>query len=101
MDARSPRRRGSTLPELLMVMVIIAALLGMCFPAWRYLKRQADIGATESMVSAVASAISTYSRRQWSWTDAAGVQRIGNLWDLDDQAEAPASSPRFHLLDGR
>jgi type II secretory pathway pseudopilin PulG len=103
MDARPLRCSGFTVLELILMVAIIIALMAMAFVSWRYLKRQTEIASTRGLIASVALAIANYSvtAQQWSWTDAAGTRRVGHLWDLDDQAEVPASSPRFHLLDGR
>jgi prepilin-type N-terminal cleavage/methylation domain-containing protein len=62
------QRGGYTFMELVVVISVIAALAAMGFPAYRYLRRQADVGATQSVVSAVASAIGIYPQKTWSWT---------------------------------
>ncbi len=116
-----PCRRGFTFVELVVVISVIAALAAMGFPAYKYIKRQVDIGATQSLVNAVAAAISIYPTKTWSWNDTDNTgktlvdannqplnPRTAYLWDLNKSngADCPAdaanpSGPKlFDSIDG-
>jgi|GEM_PF-5335832 prepilin-type N-terminal cleavage/methylation domain-containing protein len=62
-------RRAFTLLELIVVISVMAVLAAMGFPAYKFIKRQVDIGATQTLVQAVAAAITTYGQKTWSWCD--------------------------------
>lgn len=112
------RRAGFTFLELVVVISVIAALAAMGFPAYKYIKRQVDIGATQSLVNAVAAAISIYPMKTWTWQTPLGgtgptglplmQDHVAYLWDLNstnperiDSVLDPGELPTtFRLLDG-
>ena len=114
-------RSGFTFVELVVVITVIAALAAIGFPVFRSVKKASDVSATQSMVQAVATAMSTYQLKTWTWeTKAAGPStpaemRTYHLWDLNhfnksgiDQPdikmgmspEGTPSQPRFFSIDG-
>jgi prepilin-type N-terminal cleavage/methylation domain-containing protein len=117
------RRAGFTFLELVVVISVIAALAAMGFPAYKYIKRQVDIGATQSLVNAVAAAITIYPQRTWTWSDAnppladgspgavitpLAHQRMSYLWDLNHDngpdcpvdGHFPAGPKKYYSIDG-
>jgi len=97
---KSIRRSGAfTLLELIVVISVIAVLASMGFASWKYIKRQSDIGATQTLVQAVSAAITTYGLKTFTWYDMVApvppstmptltnpqnpVQHIAFLWDLN------------------
>jgi prepilin-type N-terminal cleavage/methylation domain-containing protein len=90
---------GFTLLELIVVISVMAVLASMGFASWKYIKRQVDIGATQTLVQAVSSAITNYGPKTFSWYDmnppvppstvptvtstTNPVQHVAFLWDLN------------------
>lgn len=74
---------------LLLGMVLLALLLlliALGFPAWQYYKRHADVNATLAVVQNLATAITQYPVKTWTWeqTTPAGPHRLTEfLWDLN------------------
>ncbi len=82
------RQSGFTLIELLIVIAVIAALAAMGFPIWGKIRRDAEINGTKALVQAVALAITSYERKDWSYLTLNGAAidanpRVCNLWDLN------------------
>jgi prepilin-type N-terminal cleavage/methylation domain-containing protein len=105
------RRAGFTLMELMIVVTIIIALAAMGFPAWSYIRKNANINATRGLVQAVALSITSYGTRYWevNWVDSLGKskKRMCRLWDMN-YASPPVPSfndadptPGDGILDGR
>jgi hypothetical protein len=83
-DEREDRR----FPLLLVMMIPLLAILilALAYPAWRFYRTQADRNATQALVEALATTITMYPTRTWSWqvATATGIEfRTGRLWDLD------------------
>ncbi len=97
-SSAATRRTGAfTLLELIVVISVMAVLASMGFASWKYIKRQVDIGATQTLVQAVASAMTNYGPKTFSWYDMAPPvapstlptvvtplkQHVAFLWDLN------------------
>lgn len=78
-----PRSRaGWSFVELVIVIAVLLALMALGFVTWSWLRTKAAISSTQALVGAVASQITTYSARQWSWQEPSGA-RTGQLFDLN------------------
>jgi len=92
------RRSGAfTLLELIVVISVMAVLASMGFASWKYIKRQVDTGATQTLVQAVSAAITNYGAKTFNWYEMDApvfpstiatvhnplTQHIANLWDLN------------------
>ena len=62
-DPARSSRYGFTVIELLIVIAVAIAIMGMSIPAYQYVRRKAAIDATRTLVSAVATAIDAYGQR--------------------------------------
>jgi prepilin-type N-terminal cleavage/methylation domain-containing protein len=105
-------RRGFTFVELVVVISIIAALAAIGFPVWGMISTRVKVNATEALVQSVATAITTYQTKTWTWVDAAGKTRTYHIFDLNhftpnsttpnpDLTGAPeVSTKRFFSIDG-
>ncbi len=86
-------RGGFTFVELVVVITVIAALAAIGFPVYRSVRKASDVSATQSMVQAVATAMSTYQLKTWTWETKAAKpnatppepaeMRTYHLWDLN------------------
>jgi prepilin-type N-terminal cleavage/methylation domain-containing protein len=104
-------RAGFTFLELVVVISIIASLAAMGFPAWRYYKAAADRNATIALVQNIATAITQYPVKTWTWdasTTPTPAIRTAFLWDLNHDAgpdcpltPATGSPKKYYSLDGR
>src|SRR5271170_2331143 len=99
MSYRTARRRAGafTLLELIVVISVMAVLASMGFAAFKYIRRQVDIGATQTLVQAVSMAIQNYGLKTFSWYDmdppvppstlptvsTPAMQHVAFLWDLN------------------
>jgi prepilin-type N-terminal cleavage/methylation domain-containing protein len=88
------QRRGFTFVELVVVISIIAALAAIGFPVWRMVKNRVDTNATEALVNNVATAMTTYQIKTWTWnigTAATPRLKTYHLWDLNhnDSSDNP------------
>jgi len=114
-------RSGFTFVELVVVITVIAALAAIGFPVFRSVKKASDVSATESMVHAVATAMSTYQLKTWTWETKAATStmpaemRTFHLWDLNrylanattlnpdikmSEPEGTPSMKKFFSIDG-
>ena len=82
--------RGFTVIELLVVIGVAVAIMGASIPAYQYVRRQAAIDSTGTLVRAVATAIDAYGQRLRpvygpSPTDPTVRVLVANLpmWDVD------------------
>ena len=81
---RSDRiRRGFTFVELVVVISVIAALAAIGFPAWSMISTRVKVNATEALVASVATSITTYSTKTWTWVDSANKPRTYHIFDLN------------------
>ena len=89
-------RGGFTLLELVIVISVIAALAAMGFPAWRMIKHRVDVSSTDTLVNSIATAITTYSTKTWTWntgTPAAPIMRTYHMFDLNHLGFNGTTSP--------
>ena len=107
-------RGGFTLLELIVVISVITALAAMGYPAYLGIKHKVDVSSTDTLVNSIATAITTYSTRTWSWntgTTAAPTMRTYHMFDLNhlnnngsanpDLSDAPkGGTKRFWSIDG-
>jgi prepilin-type N-terminal cleavage/methylation domain-containing protein len=107
-------RGGFTLLELIVVISVITALAAMGYPAYLGIKHKVDVSSTDTLVNSIATAITTYSTRTWSWnegTSAAPIMRQYHMFDLNhlgssgsanpDLSDAPkGGTKRFWSIDG-
>jgi prepilin-type N-terminal cleavage/methylation domain-containing protein len=112
-------RGGFTLLELVIVISVIAALAAMGFPAWRMIKHRVDVSSTDTLVNSIATAITTYSTKTWTWNIALPgnppEMRTYHMFDLNhynyssgapvekpDLFDVPkgGTTPRFWSIDG-
>lgn len=90
---RPAPRAAWSLVELLVVISILVALIAMGFAIWSMVRTRAAIGSTQSLVTAVATQITTYNTkvRLWTWQDGGGATRSEHVFDLNHDG----------LIDGR
>ena len=115
--ARPTTRRGFTLIELLVVISIIIALAAIGFPVWGMISTRVKVNATDALVNSVATAITTYQTKTWTWnagTTSVPLMRTYHIFDLNhfghtnsppaggvpDLPDAPNGTPRFFSIDG-
>jgi prepilin-type N-terminal cleavage/methylation domain-containing protein len=106
------RRSGAfTLLELIVVISVMAVLASMGFASWKFIKTQVDKGATQTLVQAVAAAITNYGQKTFSWYDmdppkspgllptvtSGGQQHIAFLWDLNSPNVVPGNSADLRI----
>lgn len=114
---RSATRRGFTFVELVVVISIIVALAAIGFPVWGMVSNRVKVNATDALVNSVATAITTYQTKTWTWnvgTTAAPMMRTYHIFDLNhfgpsnspppqglpDLEDAPNGALRFFSIDG-
>lgn len=114
MPQLQPTRRGFTFIELVIVITVIAALAAIGFPVYKSVRKNVDISATKTLISAVVTAMETYQLKSWSWnvsTDPTKPElRTYHLWDLNhkdgkdrDNPDIPTKNDgvqRFYSIDG-
>ncbi|MBA3708541.1 MAG: prepilin-type N-terminal cleavage/methylation domain-containing protein [Planctomycetes bacterium] len=96
------RQRAFTILELLVVILVISALMGMLFPAVHWYRDQAIKKTTAAMMAAISAAIISYRR------ESIVVPALGNPALVDDQTRrlwdfniGSCTSPTFdYILDG-
>jgi len=105
-------KRGFTFIELVVVISIIAALAAIGFPVWGMISVRVKVNATEALVQSVATAITTYQTKTWTWVDSGMKTRTYHMFDLNhfepnsttpnpDLEAAPNSTAlRFFSIDG-
>ena len=107
-------RGGFTLLELIIVISVITALAAMGYPAYLGIKHKVDVSSTDTLVNSIATAITTYSTKTWTWnigTTAAPTMRMYHMFDLNhlgssgsanpDLSDAPkGGTKRFWSIDG-
>lgn len=77
-------RRGFTFVELVVVISVIAALAAIGFPAWAMISTRVKINATEALVQSVATSITTYQAKTWTWVDSSTNRpRTYHIFDLN------------------
>ncbi len=90
-------RHGFTLIELIVVISVIAALAAMGFPAYLGIKHKVDVSSTDTLVNSIATAITTYSTKTWTWNTAlAGTpprMRTYHMFDLNHLGSDGTTSP--------
>jgi prepilin-type N-terminal cleavage/methylation domain-containing protein len=113
-STRLATRRGFTFIELVVVISIIVALAAIGFPTWGMISNRVKVNATDALVNSVATAITTYQTKTWTWnigTTAAPEMRTYHIFDLNhfnpssgspipDLPDIPNGSPRFWSIDG-
>jgi prepilin-type N-terminal cleavage/methylation domain-containing protein len=98
-NPRAPRHRlGFTFVELVVVITIIAALAAMGIPIYQSVRKQSSVDATTATIQAVASAISSYQAKTWSWevriTSGTGDKKSNlsyHMFDLNHYGPVPAT----------
>jgi prepilin-type N-terminal cleavage/methylation domain-containing protein len=75
-------RGGFTFVELVVVISIIAALAAIGFPVWGMISTRVKVNATETLVQSVATAMTTYSTKTWTWMEGTR-QRTHHMFDLN------------------
>jgi prepilin-type N-terminal cleavage/methylation domain-containing protein len=113
--ARTPRARlGFTFVELVVVITVIAALAAIGFPIYKSVRKQADVSATESVINAVAAAMSAYQLKTWTWYEnprnpQPTEKRTYHIFDLNHFNESGERNPdirknggpfEFYSIDG-
>jgi prepilin-type N-terminal cleavage/methylation domain-containing protein len=99
-------RSGFTFTELVIVITIIAALAGMGFPIYSSVRKANDENATRSMIQAVATAMSTYQLKTWTWETAAAIgttparMRTYRMWDLNHFDSTGGENPDIKVANG-
>lgn len=84
-----PSRRclGFTLVEMLVVLVVIAALLGTILPLLWISMRKASVGSTRTLMSGILAQISTYRSREVTVIGGGDsglpAEQLRRLWDFD------------------
>ncbi|MBA3699394.1 MAG: hypothetical protein H0W78_11145 [Planctomycetes bacterium] len=63
-------RIGWSFVELMIVICILVALLAIGFVVWGMLRSRAAISSTHTLVSSVATQLTTYSTKIWTWQEA-------------------------------
>lgn len=92
-----------------MIIIIVLCLLLMVtaigFPFWGMISQRVKVNATDALVNSVATAITTYQSKTWTWnegTSSEPVMRAGHLFDLnrDNQIDGYAAITSSPTLDG-
>jgi prepilin-type N-terminal cleavage/methylation domain-containing protein len=92
-------RGGFTLLELIVVISVITALAAMGYPAYLGIKHKVDVSSTDTLVNSIATAITTYSTKTWSWnagTSAAPIMRMYHMFDLNHLDSSSNANPDLH-----
>jgi prepilin-type N-terminal cleavage/methylation domain-containing protein len=86
-------QHGFTMVEMLVVMGVILVLAGFLVPALARGRQGAMEDGTRVLVQAVVTAMASYGREDWIWSDPPGSDRLRSfpLWDLNQDG----------LVDGR
>jgi type II secretory pathway pseudopilin PulG len=98
--------------ELLIVISVIAALAAMGFPMYKVIQRKVYIGATDTLVQAVAAAMTTYGQSTWTWrqrtvaspdpkNEAHWSLRQAYLWDMNQWTVNQFSGRTADMLTGK
>jgi hypothetical protein len=77
-----PRCTGWSFVELMIVICVLMALLSIGFVVSGMLRSRASISSTHTLVGSIATQITTYSSRTWTWQEG-GANRSGQLFDLN------------------
>lgn len=107
-------RRGFTFIELVVVISIIVALSAIGFPVWGMISSRVKVNATDALVNSIATTITTYQSKTWTWnigTTAAPIMRTYHIFDLNhfnpssgspipDLPDTPNGTARFWSIDG-
>jgi prepilin-type N-terminal cleavage/methylation domain-containing protein len=78
-SARRPRQQGLTLLEMMLVITIIGAILGMALPIYNLMVASSKRSRTLSMIDAIATAMATYRTRVINWPNGQALR----MWDVD------------------
>lgn len=81
-----PTRGGFTFVELVVVISVIVALSAIGFPVWGMISNRVKVNATDALVQSIATAITTYQTKTWSFdvgTTAAPKPRMYHMFDLN------------------
>ena len=107
-------RRGFTFIELVVVISIIVALSAIGFPVWGMISSRVKVNATDALVNSIATTITTYQSKTWTWNIAPFGQppqmRTYHIFDLNhynpsgspipDLPDTPNGTARFWSIDG-
>ena len=93
---RSYSNGGWTLTELVIVLCILLVLLSLGFVIWTMIRHRVAVGSTTALVGSVATAITTYQTKTWTWQvtppgTPTAQTRTDHLFDLNHDG----------LIDGR
>ena len=93
---RPATRRGFTFVELVVVISIIAALAAIGFPVWGMISNRVKVNATDALVNSVATAITTYQTKTWTWNvgTTAAPSSLASSRHRASSTAADASAPR-------
>lgn len=114
-------RGGFTFVELVVVISVIVALSAIGFPVWGMISNRVKVNATDALVQSIATAITTYQTKTWTFDVAlsgAAKPRMYHMFDLNhfdypNNDSAPTAQPdlldaplskggylRFYSIDG-
>jgi hypothetical protein len=78
---------------IIIVLCLLLVVIGVGFSLWRLISQRVKVNATEALVSSVATAITTYQSKTWTWTEGTASEPIIRSYHLFDLN-------RDNLIDG-
>lgn len=86
-------RRGFTLLELLIVVTVIIALMGLSYPILNRIRARSDISATSELIQGIAAAMAQYRISTFTGTDG----KIWPAWTLGQVAEDGVTQVNYQI----
>jgi hypothetical protein len=90
---------------IILVLCLLLVAIAIGFPIWGMISGRVKVNATDALVRAVATAITTYQIKTWTWnegTTSEPIMRSYHLFDLnhDNQIDGYAAVTASPTLDG-
>ena len=86
-------RRGFTILELLIVVTVILALMGLSYPILNRIRARSDISATSELIEGIAAAMAQYKPTSFTGTDG----KIWPAWTLGQIAEDELTQVNYQI----